>query len=228
MARTFTLPGLRTQVRQRADMQSTAAQGFVTDSELNTYINQSWAELYELITTNEGQEYFMNQAGIVTGGNVDTYDLPTDFWRIKGVDMVLSASQSVTIQPFMFIERNLYKAAYAGGWTAGYDMRYRIVGGARIKFIPTPLENINVTIWYVPNPPVLGETDSVDGYAGWEEYIVVDAAIKCLQKEESDVSILMARKQELAQRIMAASPFRDAGASERVTDRSVPYVYDWI
>lgn len=57
-----------------------------------------------------------------------------------------------------------------------------------------------------------------DGVNGWEEYIVVDAAMKCLQKEESDVSVLMAEKSALKQRIEAMASNRDAGKPERITD----------
>lgn len=115
MARTFNLPSLRTQVRQRADMQSIAAQQFVTDTELNGYINQSYTEFYDLLVVACGQEYFLNEAAIITGGGVDIYDLPPDFYRLLGVDAQINSTQSVTLEPFNFIERNLYKSAYAGG-----------------------------------------------------------------------------------------------------------------
>jgi len=227
MARTFTLPSIRTQVRQRADMQSTAAQLFITDSEINTYINQSYTELYDLLISSGGQEYYLNQAVIPTGGNIDTYDLPNDFYRLLGVDANINGNQAVTLRPFNFNERNLYRSVYAGGWGVGYNLRYRIHGGLRIQFIPAPLNNINITLWYIPACPVLGETDTADGVDGFEELLVIDAAIKCLQKEESDVSVLMARKAEMVARIAAMSPYRDAAAAERVRDVNVELLTAW-
>jgi hypothetical protein len=57
-----------------------------------------------------------------------------------------------------------------------------------------------------------------DGISGWTEYIIVDAAIKAMQKEESDVSALMAQKQMLTQRINAMAESRDAGSPAKVSD----------
>jgi hypothetical protein len=61
-------------------------------------------------------------------------------------------------------------------------------------------------------------SDTVDGYSGWTEYVIVDAAIKCLQKEESDVSVLMVQKAALKQRIEEASQNRDAGQPSTISD----------
>jgi hypothetical protein len=60
--------------------------------------------------------------------------------------------------------------------------------------------------------------DTVDGISGWTEYIICDAAMKCMQKEESDVSVLMAEKQMLIKRIEAMAESRDVGSPARVSD----------
>jgi hypothetical protein len=65
---------------------------------------------------------------------------------------------------------------------------------------------------------LVSDTDTVQGVSGWTEYIIVDAAIKMMQKEESDVSVLMAQKQALLQRIEAMSQNRDAGMPSTVAD----------
>ncbi len=66
--------------------------------------------------------------------------------------------------------------------------------------------------------PALTFTTILDGVSGWEEYVVVDAAIKAMAKEESDPSVLMAQKQGLLQRIESAAENRDAGSPARVSD----------
>lgn len=66
---------------------------------------------------------------------------------------------------------------------------------------------------------------TVDGVNGWEEYLVVDAAIKALQKEESDVSVLLAQKALLQRRIESAATNRDAAEPARVVDVTVTDVY---
>jgi hypothetical protein len=62
------------------------------------------------------------------------------------------------------------------------------------------------------------DSDLFDGYSGWEEYVIVDAAIKCLEKEESNTAALMNRKAYLIKRIEEAAGNRDAAFSPRIAD----------
>jgi hypothetical protein len=63
------------------------------------------------------------------------------------------------------------------------------------------------------------DTDTLKGVMDFEEYIVVDAAIKCLIKEESDITALMALKDGLKLRINSMAASRDAsGESNAVAD----------
>jgi hypothetical protein len=57
-----------------------------------------------------------------------------------------------------------------------------------------------------------------DGIGGWLEYVIVDCAIKMLQKEEGDVQVLMMQKQALTKRIEEMAHNRDAGAPSSVRD----------
>lgn len=64
------------------------------------------------------------------------------------------------------------------------------------------------------------DTYTFDCVAGWEEYIIIDAAIKAAGKEESDTTVALLR-QELAdvkQRIIDTAPSRDAATAPTVTD----------
>ncbi len=59
---------------------------------------------------------------------------------------------------------------------------------------------------------------TIDGVSGWEEFIVIDAAIKAGVKQENDVSELRAEKEEMAQQIAAMAEGRDAGQAHHVSD----------
>ena len=48
--------------------------------------------------------------------------------------------------------------------------------------------------------------------------VIVDCAIKMLNKEESDVSVLLAEKQLLKRRIEEVANNRDAGQAESISD----------
>jgi len=58
----------------------------------------------------------------------------------------------------------------------------------------------------------------MDGIAGWEEYIIVDAAIKAYIKQETDYTALQVRKTELKERIEAMAEGRDAGQAQHSSD----------
>lgn len=58
----------------------------------------------------------------------------------------------------------------------------------------------------------------VDGISGWEEYIVIDAAIKSNIKQDNDYSGLELRRQGLKARIEAMAEGRDAGQAHHVSD----------
>lgn len=224
MAQTVTLSSLRTQVRQRCDM---VGSNFVTDSELNGYINASARELYDLLVRVYGEDYYLSSYSLSTVSGTDEYDLPATFYKLRGVDAQINGSDWETLKKFNFNERNNWQNV--AGWTsAGLpNVRYRIYGN-KIRFSPAPLAVHSVKLWYIPSLTALSlDADTFDGINGWEEYVVVDAAIKCLQKEESDVSILLAQKEALKQRIENSAENRDAGEPERITDIYAPD-YDWF
>lgn len=78
---------------------------------------------------------------------------------------------------------------------------------------------VDTTPQTTPATTTLGggvDDDRFDGINGWEEYVVVDAAIKCLIKEESDISALMAQKMALKTRIEQMADDRDVGEQEYV------------
>jgi hypothetical protein len=58
----------------------------------------------------------------------------------------------------------------------------------------------------------------IQGVSGWEEYIIVDAALKAQGKQENDTSQLNLDKVELKKRIEAMAEARDIGEAFHVSD----------
>jgi len=226
MATTMTLTELKNAVRQRSDMENSQ---FVKDTELTSYINQSYFELYDLLVQKYGDNYFVASPYSFTSDGVnDEYTLPTDMYKLLGVDLALSNSTDswVTIKPFNFAERNRYAVPNFQSFYGITNLRYRLMGN-KLKFTPIPQANQQFRLWYVPRLTTLvNNTDTVDGISGWTEYIIIDAAIKCLQKEESDTNVLMGQKLAIIQRIENASENRDAGFPRTVADVSFSN-YEW-
>lgn len=226
MATSMTLAELRTAVRQRADMLNQSGDytnAFVTDSELNSYINQSYFELYDLMVSSYGENYFVAAPFyITTDGSNQFFSLPSDFYKALGVDIQVSSPVSNnawwTLKEFTFAERNKYAVPNTQLYFGITNLRYRIQGD-QLWLNPLPQINQTIRLFYIPRMTTLvNDTDEVQGVSGWTEYIIIDAAIKCLQKEESDVSVLMAQKQAMLQRIEAMAQNRDAGMPSTVAD----------
>ena len=92
-------------------------------------------------------------------------------------------------------------------------------------FTPEPDSVKAVKIWYIPTADKFtydSGTSTASGTIsvihGYEEFIVLDAAIKCLQKEESDVTTLVGQKFAMKRRIEEAANNRDAGSPLSVSD----------
>lgn len=229
MATTMTLGQLMTAVRQRADMTTsgytptlTGSDFFVSEPELISYINQSYFELYDLLVAAYGNNYNVaDPYQFTTNGTDEQFELPDDFYKLLGVDLSLSGGTPgswLTVKSFEFADRNRYSVPNFQAFYGVTNLRYRLNGG-NIWLTPTPASGQVVQLWYVPRMETLDAlADTADGISGWTEYIICDAAIKCLQKEESDVSVLLAQKSALVQRIQSMAENRDAGPPPKVID----------
>lgn len=237
MATTMTLSELMIATRQRSDQLPSSyvpAVGgntdlFIPDDELISYINQSSFELYDLLVTTYEDYYVAPPVQFSTDGSTFQYPLPDgtlysaapEFYKLMGVDLGLSSASNafVTLQKFDFAERNRYVYPQLTSTYLGVsNLRYRLVGST-LMFIPTPSAGQIVRLWYIPRLKTLSAlTDTADGISGWTEYVICDAAIKCMQKEESDVSVLMAQKMALIKRIQDTAMDRDAGQPDTISD----------
>ncbi len=219
----ITLAEIRTQARQRADMLESR---FVSESELTNYINNSLAELHDLLIGAYCEDYVMQNVSFATATNVVDYELPNGtnydaapkFYKMRGVDMRVNTNQWSNVHRFNFNRRNADLDSFAFNLAGLPYLEYRVVG-SNIRFSRTPDTGTEIRLWYYPKAVVLvNETDSYDDVNGYAEYIIVDAAIKMMQKEESDVQVLMAQKAALKQRIEDMAQNRDANEPETVSD----------
>ena len=229
------LASLRLQAQQRADRVNSQ---FVTKSEWNSYINKAAQELYDLLITVYEDYKLAEEYTFVTDGLNGSYPLPngtligTDgvttkpFYKLMGVDCAITSNENggnqnarITVHKYDYIERNRYVYPNISATFFGvFNMRYRVMGN-NIKFIPVPSTGQYITLHYIPRMPILlKDTDVADGINGWTEYVIVDAAIRALQKEESDVSVLMAQKMALKQRIEESATNRDAGIPDVISN----------
>ena len=213
-------------VRQRADMESN---DFVSDLEVQTYINAGISELHDILIQTYGQDYYVSSKTFNTVAGTDTYPIYSstsgpnisNFYKLRGVDAKVNGSDYFTLRPFNFNERNIYKNWGSWSLLGITNVRYRLVG-SNIIFTPKPDGATAVKIWYIPTAAQFSSStdtstkwNDINGYA---EYVITFAAIRMMQKEESDVSVLLNQKAELTKRITDAAANRDADNPLTVTD----------
>ena len=78
-----TLVNLRGFTRQLADMVNTT---FVSDAEIDFWLNMGVQELYDLFLEVHGEEYFLKTVEIQVTSPTNVYALPDDLHAVKGVD----------------------------------------------------------------------------------------------------------------------------------------------
>ena len=190
MARTRTLTNLISDVRLRADM---ASSQFVTDAEVTEYLNQSIAALFNQQVASQGMAYYEKSQTITTVSGTPLYALASDFYQVLMIEASLSG-YLVELDPFERIDHGrLSQLPISGGLT--------------------------VTVTYVPTPPRLSAgSDTFDGQAGWEEWVIVDSAMKCREKEDTDTAALAQRLARIEKLIATMIPNRDAGRPAKISD----------
>ena len=209
---TVSLSDLRAWVRERADVVSDL---FVTDAtdSLDRLIDASLRELYDILLAADADRYLTVSAPVVVASGSSTIDVTSalggsGMMRWSGLERSMGGGEYRDVPRGVFRERNSYT-----------DLRYLLgdVGGnATVRLFPTGLAPGTYRIWYTP-PVASIESNNFDGINGWEEYVVVDVAIKIRQKEEADARDLMLSKGALLARIQAMGR-RDAGEPPRIAD----------
>jgi len=141
----ITLSSLRTSVRQRADMEFSQ---FVTDTELDGYINNSYKELYDLVTS-RFEDYYSSQL-LFTVSSGSTQALPTDFYKLRGIDQMLGGVDNfIPLTKWNFGERGKANRVTGLGLNGWLRPQYRIMGGF-INLLPESIAAGDYSMWYIP------------------------------------------------------------------------------
>jgi hypothetical protein len=236
---------LRYQTRLRCDQPKS---NFCTNDEYNYNINNSGMELYDLLVTKFGEDYFLANPLIIVSSSQLSYPLPngtnyplsaqpgggTGFapgcFKVYGMDFNSYGAQLnntqgwVSMSRFNWADRNKYNILLgaASNNVAGQycALQFREMG-EQVYIIPTNSGQY-FRLWYVPlNAQLLQDTDMLPfGYSAWWEYIVVDAAAKVLAKRQflDQAQELLNRKAQLEIRIETTAANRNVGQPNTATN----------
>lgn len=201
---------------------SSGPDAFIPDAEFNSYINASLAEFHEIIVRNDVRFYLTSSQFTPTAGQQGVVPLPSDFMVADGLERSLDGSGNpgswANVPKYQWRDRN-YAAGLAYTGFGPPLVAYNIAAN-NLMLQPALNAAGRFQLWYYPTSPALvNDSDTFDDQRYWYEFVVVDVAIKALQKEESDTSLLQGQKQLLKQRIELMGSDRDFSTPEQIGRR---------
>jgi hypothetical protein len=224
---------LRYMAQLRADKLNSP---YLTTDEWNWNINQSGNGLYDFLVKSYGDDYFFAPPLQIALTGLPFYPLPDGsnysgapaLYKLNGIDANISGQAPgpnagwVPLSRFNWSDRDKYTTfpGQAGALNNIYQMAYREMG-SNLFIIPTN-QNMLIQMWYVPiMKQLLRDTDMLPfSISGWSEYIIVEAAMKAMIKEESleKYTALQANKTEIELRIQTMAKNRDVGQPNSVSN----------
>lgn len=214
--------------RERADMVSS---DFITDAKFTDWINRGLQMLWEKLIAAYDANYFEKQGSITLVDGTSDYSLPSDFFKLYGIDWNNGPSGTVvTLRPYTFAERNAYRNSNILVGATYLDPRYHLGRNAAgtapaLRILPANISG-TLTVFYAPILTVLvSGSDTVDVLNGWEEYAVIYAAIQALNKEESSVTALQNELDRMEGELVEMANGRDIGQATSSVD--VAMQSDW-
>lgn len=211
---TITVAKIRARADQKADM---VGSNFVTFPEQLAMINEAYFSFYDLIVSRFEDYNLGTPTSFSLASGVSSYPLPSDFYKLAGVDRQTGTNKFYPLRNYPWRSRNRFQASFS---QFGLHPRigYRLIG-PNLTFVPDDQAQGDYRLWYIPLPTELVlESDTFERYNGFEELVVIDTAIKMVAKEESDISYLMTERQRIEARIQEMLLDRDINDGERIEE----------
>lgn len=214
-----TLTTLRARARVTADKVNST---FVDDTAtgLDAFINEGHQILHGKLVDALDEEYVEKEYTFSTVANQVDYALPSDFFKLYGVDMTIGGIPR-SLSEYTRPERNAFnftRASSRQAWWSATIPHYRLTG-SNLRILPIPSDVTPCNLLYAPEATLLTlPSDSVNYPNGWERYIVLYAAIRMLAAEEQQNSVLEKALGAIEQEIELTKERRDLASPKQVVD----------
>lgn len=232
-----TLRELRRRARARADFllyndlkggtEPDYSSSFVPNEEINELINIFAKEYYNILTQADGEDYFTKT---ITASPEKTISLPEDFFKLQSVKVGDSSARRASEREF----RNSKAVAPSKIVTLSYVPLLKTLA-SYIEWIPNTYDagdsviyEGNVYTSRITQFSILFSTldwdlstteqATIDGFNGYEEYIVLRTAIALLRKEQNDTAELLSEFALVGARLSQLKEDRDESAPDMIQD----------
>lgn len=200
MAYTITRDNLVALVRNRGELRDA-----FSAAELVTYVNDSLAELWDLVAQKDPARLPLTQGNVTVVAGTDSYTLPSNCLAVYAVAVLDSSGANGyrNLERFSYLEKYEQGASGNDALTARYDIR-----GGKIWFSPTPAWSGTVRCEYVAHFVELsGGSSTFETYNAWTEYAVISSLIKAFAKhgKHEAVAVQMQLLEQCAKRIGVAA-----------------------
>lgn len=229
MARTVTLGVLRSDVRWASDQVGFTARH--SDSDLNRAINQSIQTFRMKVTQHGERKYLVSNTGTLASGATSPYaftQLSAAAWspqlvKLFGLDVAVNG-RIVPLELVPFDMRNDFQRGELGASVTGPPIACAQFGAETFAILPATDGAYAYTAWYLPvSTDLSSDSDTFDGTAGWEQWIVWDVVLKLNTRDTNSKSYQMAQDRQNAvwADIAAACPSKQAGVVRRYDSREL-------
>lgn len=188
MSRTRTLSQLRADVRYQSDIQGFTVRH--TDANLTRLINQSIQRFRENVSCSGLTHYLTSVTGSLSSGVTSGYpykilDLTAAspaIVRIFAIDLELTDESWITLRSVDFSERTRYQ--WADNSAGQVPEAFANINTYAVAILPAPGYAMDYRVWYLPVfTDLAADSDTFDGVAGWEDWIVWDSCQKAISRD---------------------------------------------
>lgn len=212
---------------------------------LDANYNGSWHSVEKLAFQSERNAYQASGPWVYSGfpykylfqgGNrLELYPAPTSIyslriWYLAQAPVLSTSTATVSLTCTGTTGNSYVTAATELGATQVFPQtKTNISGTPRVTDVRGTTIYLDAALGgTVSGTVTFDDPDRWDGINGWEEYVVLDAAIVAMLKEETDPSGLMSQKAEIDRRIIDMADSRDKGRPARLQDVQQMELSDWF
>lgn len=138
------------QAKEQADLVDV---DYISDEKWLEWIVFGQRELHRYVTNQFKATYYRTYDFTLSGES--QLLLPSNFWRLKGLDLDPDTVRRREVRPFNFQERNRFRGdtGYHDNYCA--DRRYNLVGSRRLQIQPQDKADGTYRLYYTPTPKPL-------------------------------------------------------------------------